>query len=129
MWHGKNDVKMLYRKRIVDQFFYPVELFVALAFGTVPVAAAVVSILYDATAVAYLLVTAQNRSTTRYNIVERFYLPGRQGLVLYQIPTKSAHHIGEFRSVFTPHNHTGYREGCAVSNAGTGPHEGKSLLL
>jgi hypothetical protein len=114
MGHGKDDVKMLYRKRIVDQFLYPLELLVALAFGTVSVAATVVGILYGATIVAYLLVTTQNWRPTRYNIVEHLYLAWRQGLVLHQVPSKSSYHISQFRLVFTIHSHTGYPGDCAV---------------
>jgi len=65
--YGKDEVVMLYRQGTARKVIYPEGLFSRLTFGTVPVAATVVTVAYGATLLASLFMSAKGRgSTTAY---------------------------------------------------------------
>jgi len=70
------DVVMLYRKRSPDQVIDPKRLFSSLAFGTVPVATAVVAVTDRTTAVTYFFMPAQGIRSATGDLPQHLLLQG-----------------------------------------------------
>jgi len=100
MRHGKDDVKMLYRQGKPGYFLYPQGLFAFLAFGTMPVSAAVIAIAFLATMRAYLLMASQYSGAAPQDVMQGFDLPATQALFSHELPAKAMHHRGQLMLAF-----------------------------
>jgi hypothetical protein len=91
-----------------------------------PVTTTVITIAHLSTLVTYLLVPAHPGSTTFYDIVQGLYLPGRQGVLLHELPSKLADHFGQLRCITSSTCHIGSQTGCGQVSFQTEQYAGKS---
>ena len=91
-----------------------------------PVTTTVITIAYLATLVTYLLVASYLCGTALQDAVQGLYLPGRQGVLLHELPSKLADYFGQLRCITSSTCHTGSQTGCGQVSFQTGQYAGKS---